>query len=1561
MTQLSSMCEMIPACCDDDDGYNSAITPVLSTDETGNSLSMEDEHLDTIPATESDEVIKSSVEDLIPIPSEFEGIPDTMCDVHLVNNPTPLEAKDHFEIVINSNDDIFSSDDDSLYKENIEYVEASPHNSELVSLEAAEIVIPKVEETKDDNLHKKLLNVHFLIANIEALKDNLTPSSELLTKSSSTSPKSFLEETNTFHNSLPELENFCFDLEEINKISSGSTTTHSDISLSEYDSFIFDLPNDQFPPTDRSDFTHEEFADELAHIISPPEYNCFYFWNLPDPGELISILNSGIRENPSSTTFVNLPVEDAHSPLLAYVVWIFLAYLTYPVIHPYLHSFGNEDTIFDPGITINHFCSFKPSLSHRCGTFKKFNTHRSHLNESPMEMDFPDPGELMSVLNSGIRENLSTTSVNLPIEDDHSPILAYVVWIFVAYLTKKTNLVTSTSSVFDFDRNLNDATPRVDVAKKVVSPSLVEETLEKEKLSPVVNSTNLGSNPPLPTHAISSDGDASGKSSYADVTGAVEKKTLKKPSQTSRGVSVGPKMGFKPQKEYRRVPKKPTASSSGNKKKGVEPTIKVSNANPFEVLNSVDNDVELVLVTPIIDKIRKFKELLTSGQAILVDEAGNPLKKVEYLGDYDSEDKVASVNNDRARSMASKRWVSDEEPEAPPSLDYMPGPEHPPSPDYLPGYLVPSDVEAPIENQPLPDDASPTALSPGYVVDSEPKEDLEKDPTEYPEFEIDEYAPTPPSPKPRRARIFIRLPPPMAASMEARIAEFPHHHYLKYHHLLLALPMLRHAALKGARFTAFTFSFKVGESSAAAATRQPRLDITHATDYSFVDTVDSSIRSSKRRAMTVAWDVNERVSLLMRERRYFRSMASFYERGAADARWAWAHSERRSQAMEAQIRALQRDVVVLHGQRIKDEDRLTSHIQHEHDRFRELVRTTETGPQDRPADAGSSCCMDLLSSFSYRLWHAKYYGGNGGDSHDSRSGKRIERVAYECTYNDFLKCQPLNFKGTEGVVGLTQWFERMESVFHIINCTVGNQIKFATCTLLGSALTWWNSHVKAVGYNAAYEMTWKSLMKMLTDKYCPRGEIKKLEIEIWNLKFKGTNVASYTQRFQELELMCWRMFLEESNKVKKYVGGLSDMIHGSVMDSKPKTMQEAIKIANDLMDQKCAPKCTNCKRTGHLARDCRSSAAAANNQRASKENQRVLTCFESFVSTTFSSLTNIIPTALDHDYDVELADEKIIRVNTIMRGCTLNFLNHPFNIDLMPIELGSFDVIISMDWLAKYHVVIVYDEKIVRIPFENEILIVCGDESNNEHGSRSNIILCTKTQKYLLKQCHVFLAHVTVKKAEGLAGKSTGLKIGISNRFDTWCRTCSMGALSISPVQDERIVGSTAGTFRQRLYKTQFLTLGALVLFVKNKDGSFQMCIDYRELNKLTVKNRYPLPRIDDLFDQLQGSSVYSKIDLRLGNHQLRVREEDILKTTFRTRYGNYEFQVMPFGLTNVPAVFMDLKNRVCKPYLDKFVIVFINNILIYSKSNHTFRMRVRIYLVTLDRAVFWHIPLEYD
>ncbi|GJX67045.1 reverse transcriptase domain-containing protein [Tanacetum coccineum] len=194
---------------------------------------------------------------------------------------------------------------------------------------------------------------------------------------------------------------------------------------------------------------------------------------------------------------------------------------------------------------------------------------------------------------------------------------------------------------------------------------------------------------------------------------------------------------------------------------------------------------------------------------------------------------------------------------------------------------------------------------------------------------------------------------------------------------------------------------------------------------------------------------------------------------------------------------------------------------------------------------------------------------NGDDSHTSGTGaRRNERTVRECTYQDFMKCQPLFFKGTEGVVSLTQWFERMETVFRISNCIVENQVKFSTCTLMGTALTWWNLHARTVTNEVAYAMTWSDLKKKMTTKYCPRNEIKKIEVELWNLKVKGTDVVAYNQRFQELPLLCDILFPKETDKIERYVGGMPDPIYSSVVASKPKTMQEAIEMAMKLMDRR---------------------------------------------------------------------------------------------------------------------------------------------------------------------------------------------------------------------------------------------------------------------------------------------------------------------------------------------------------------------------------------------------------
>nr|GEV21719.1 hypothetical protein [Tanacetum cinerariifolium] len=323
-----------------------------------------------------------------------------MGDVRFRDNSPPLDiSKDQFEDFSDSNDDSTSIDDDSFSIDHIEYVKASPPDSKLISLEVMEIVIPKVEgidedillTITDDILREKLLSINLFIANIEALNDNPTPSSNFMTKSSSTSLNFLLEETNTFDNSLPESKTFCFDSQEN---SSGSTTTHLDFSL--YDSFIFDLSVNPFPPADRSDFY--KFADELAHIISPPEYDCFSFKNEPNSGDFTMDVVEDIfptRELrvhvhnvlPTHPTLqLNLDFILSSESLFAYVVWIFLPFLSYLVAPQYLLSFENEDTNFDPGISIFH--SFMRDVSHRSETFIKFNVYPKHLNGSLMEILF---------------------------------------------------------------------------------------------------------------------------------------------------------------------------------------------------------------------------------------------------------------------------------------------------------------------------------------------------------------------------------------------------------------------------------------------------------------------------------------------------------------------------------------------------------------------------------------------------------------------------------------------------------------------------------------------------------------------------------------------------------------------------------------------------------------------------------------------------------------------------------------------------------------------------------------------------------------------------------------------------------------------------------------------------------------------------------------------------------------------------------------------------------------------------------------------------------------------
>nr|GEU61748.1 putative reverse transcriptase domain-containing protein [Tanacetum cinerariifolium] len=249
------------------------------------------------------------------------------------------------------------------------------------------------------------------------------------------------------------------------------------------------------------------------------------------------------------------------------------------------------------------------------------------------------------------------------------------------------------------------------------------------------------------------------------------------------------------------------------------------------------------------------------------------------------------------------------------------------------------------------------------------------------------------------------------------------------------------------------------------------------------------------------------------------------------------------------------------------------------------------------------------------------------------------------------------------------------------------------------------------------------------------------------------------------------------------------------------------------------------------------------------------------------------------------------------------------------------NVVTGMDWLRRHHAVIVCDEKLVRVPFGNKTLVFRGAKSYIRRESRLTVKDVPIVQDF---------PEVFPKDLLGLPpDRPVEFQIDLIPGAAHVARAPYRLALS----EMKELSKKLQELFDKGFIRPSSSPWGAPVLFVKKKDGSFRMCIDYKELNKMMVKNRYPLPRIVDLFDQLQGSGIYSKIDLRSGYQQLRVREQDIPKTAFRTRYGHYEFQVMPFGLTNAPVVFMDLMNRVCKPYLDEFVIVFIDDILIYSKN----------------------------
>nr|GEV42526.1 putative reverse transcriptase domain-containing protein [Tanacetum cinerariifolium] len=885
------------------------------------------------------------------------------------------------------------------------------------------------------------------------------------------------------------------------------------------------------------------------------------------------------------------------------------------------------------------------------------------------------------------------------------------------------------------------------------------------------------------------------------------------------------------------------------------------------------------------------------------------------------------------------------QPVSPTSPDYVPGPEHPPSPDYVPGpehppspaeipyvpepeypeYLAPSDDEAPLEDLPLPIDASHIAASPDYVDpeeepfevddeeeeeehlaladssvadypadggdgDDEPSDDdddddtNDEDPEEEP-FEEDDEEEEEEEHLALADSSVVPIVDPVTPAKETEALETDEPTHAHVSPIIIPFSQTR---LRRARKTA---GYEITDMWDGIVDNL--IEITPTTLEGVnerVTELDTTVRQRTdefeirfEEAQDERALLRARVNTLFRDRPDHRRTAILIDREAMYAREAWAFSMDRSSAIAAHVRTLE-------TQKMAPKKRTTR-----------ATPATATTPTTTITNDQLQALIDRGVGAALAE-HDADRKRNGDNNNDSGIGERRQMTTpRECSYTDFLECQPMSFQGTEGVVG--------------------------KCLDM--------AYIAGQGDKKPYGVT-KPL--------CPK--------------------------------------------------------------------------CNYHHDGPSAPKCTNYKKIGHLARDCKGRPAAANNnnnqnnnnnnQRAQGENARGITCYEcgvlghyksdcrklkngnqgnragngnvvarayavgtartnlnsnvvtgtfllnnryasilfntgadkSFVSTAFSSLIDIIPTTLDRGYDVELADGRIIWVNTLIWGCTLNFLNHPFNIALMPVEMGSFNVIIDMDWLVKDHAVIVCDEKLVRVPFGDEILIFHGDESNNGHESRLNIISCTKTQRYLLK--------------DDLPGIPPTRQVEFQIDLVPGATPVARAPYRLAPSEMKELSDQLKELADKGFIRPSSSPWGAPVLFVKKKDGSFRMCIDYQELNNLTVKNRYLLPRIDDLIDQLQGSSVYSKIDLRSSYHQLRVREEDIPKTAFRTRYRHYEFQVMPFGLTNAPAVFMDLMNRVCKPYLDKFIIVFINDILICSKNKQEHEENLKLILELLKKEQFY-------
>ncbi|GKV38840.1 hypothetical protein SLEP1_g46705 [Rubroshorea leprosula] len=546
---------------------------------------------------------------------------------------------------------------------------------------------------------------------------------------------------------------------------------------------------------------------------------------------------------------------------------------------------------------------------------------------------------------------------------------------------------------------------------------------------------------------------------------------------------------------------------------------------------------------------------------------------------------------------------------------------------------------------------------------------------------------------------------------------------------------------------------------------------------------------------------------------------------------------------------------------------------------------------------------------------------------------------------------PPSFKGVPDPDVAESWVKKLEKMFKLLKCTDGQKVELAVFTLEGEDDDWWTAAQDGFSKRGK-EVTWDKFVQAFYRKYFSTVVLERKELEFMNLKQDDMTVDEYQAKFSSLiknkvvpqmlktydEVLATAQIIEQDMEEQRMEThdskGKGKAINTQPFNKKPeqrgkRKIPESNRPSFDFCkrcDKNHGGKecywqiraCFKCGKTDHLIKDC-PVLKGASKIPISFENAHVLIdsgSTHSFVSPKYVPFLHVEPETLDCVLVVNTPSKEVLTSKTIYRSYRVMVEGRVLLADLILLGIVEFDVILGMDWLSTHDAMVDCYEKVVTFSAPNQPVIQFEGE---KAGSFPLLVSCMQADKMLQHECYGYLAYVFESKDKPVSVEGIWVVEDFPDVFPK----------ELPGLPPNREIKFTINLVPD--------------LFMKKKDGSLRLCIDYRRLNQVTIKNKYPLPRIDDLFDQLQKARVFSKIDLRLGYYQLKVKPEDVMKTAFRSRYGHYEFLVMPFGLTNAPAAFMDLMNRIFQLYLDKFVIVFIDDILIFSLDEESHKEHLAI------------------